>query len=369
MSRDWPMAAHMPALDRAADRLSFFEFWPGPCFYAPVPLFLAWLSVRYRGLRHPLAANPCLRHSGLVGESKLETLALLKAHVDADLLLPHVDLDIAADSPEEQSAAALGALQREALDYPLVAKPDIGCRGAGVRVVCSTEDLQAYLAGFPAPGRLVLQQLADFRSEAGVYYVRPPGADRGHIFSLTLKYFPHVVGDGRRSLRTLIHAHPRSAALAHLYLPRFAGRLDQVVPAGEAVRLGFVGSHSKGAIFRDGGDYVTAAMTARFDAIARSLPDFHIGRFDIRFEDFAAVQQGRGFKIVELNGAGAEATHIWDSRTPLRRAWATLYRQWRWLYRIGAANRRAGARPAAAKQVWHAWAGERALAKRYPPAQ
>ena len=45
---------------------------------------------------------------------------------------------------------------------------------------------------------------------------------------------------------------------------------------------------------------------------------------------------GRNFTIVEVNGAGAESTHIWDRRTPLLAAWRDLMRQYRWLFEIGA---------------------------------
>ena len=115
--------------------------------------------------------------------------------------------------------------------------------------------------------------------------------------------------------------------------------------AGEAVRLAFAGSHSRGAIFRDGSHLVTPAMEARFDAIARALPEFWFGRFDVRFADFAQVRAGGDFTIVEVNGAGAESTHIWDRRTPLLGAWRDLMRQYRWLFEIGAANRARGHRP------------------------
>ncbi|CAG0910597.1 unnamed protein product, partial [Cyprideis torosa] len=46
-----------------------------------------------------------------------------------------------------------------------------------------------------------------------------------------------------------------------------------------------------------------------------------------------------------INGAGAEATHIWDSKTTLREAYATLMEQYRLLFEIGAQNRARGYEP------------------------
>ena len=86
------------------------------------------------------------------------------------------------------------------------------------------------------------------------------------------------------------------------------------------------------------------AMTRRFDEIARSIPEFWFGRFDVRFADFESLRGGEGFTIVECNGAGAEATHIWDGRTTLVQAYVALFRQYALLWRIGAANRRRGFR-------------------------
>ena len=58
----------------------------------------------------------------------------------------------------------------------------------------------------------------------------------------------------------------------------------------QAIRLAFAGSHSRGAIFRNGTHLVTPQMEARFDAIAKALPEFHFGRFDVRFKLWDAVK-------------------------------------------------------------------------------
>lgn len=333
----------MPPL-APAPALSFFEFWPAALFYLPVWLWIAWLSLRHRGVRLPLVANPLFPAGGLFGEVKSDILDQLAGDaspwVARYVKIARGDADAAA-----VAATALATAHAAGLDFPLVAKPELGCRGAGVRPVRDAADLAAYVAGFPANESFLLQTLVDVEGEAGVFYVREPGAARGEIISLTLKYFPHVTGDGRRTLEQLIRDDPRAGRLSHLYLDRHAARLGEVLPAGAAYRLAFAGSHSRGAIFRDGTPLVTEAMRARFDAIARAVPEFWFGRFDVRFGDFADLQRGEGFTIVEVNGAGSESTHIWDSRTTLLAAYRALFRQFDLLWRIGAANRRRGFRP------------------------
>jgi hypothetical protein len=359
----------MPPLDESGPPLSFFEFWPMWAFYPPVMAYAAWQMLRHRGVLLPTAANPTFPGGGFFGESKAEILALAVRHVP-EWVAPFIAVDRPAmpgpDTSKERDAA-LVALARAGLALPVVAKPDLGCRGAGVKLVRTPDQLQAYLEAFPAGARLILQRLVPHEGEAGIFYCRLPGEQRGRIVSITLKYFPHVVGDGRQTLRQLIEADPRAGRLTHLYLRRHVARLDTVPVQGEAVRLAFAGSHSRGAIFRNGTHLVTSEMEARFDAIAKALPEFHFGRFDVRFDRFTEVQLGRGFTILEINGAGAESTHIWDRRTGLLQAWRDLMRQYRWLFEIGAANRSRGFKPMRWAEFKAAYRREKALTPLYPP--
>lgn len=369
----------MPPLDESGAPLSFFEFWPMWAFYPPIVMYVAWLMLRYRGILLPTVANPSFPGGGFVGESKAEILQLAMQHTP-EWVAPFVLLDRpvaeqngvdsatggSMPSLDAEVAHALEALQRAGLSLPVVAKPDLGCRGAGVQLVRSVDKLRSYLAAFPRGARLLLQAYVPFEGEAGIFYCRMPGQAKGRIISITLKYFPHVYGDGRRKLRELILADPRAGRLPHLYLRRHAARLEEVPAPGEAVRLAFAGSHSRGAIFRNGNAFVTPAMEARFDAIAQRLPEFYFGRFDIRFADFAEVQAGEAFTIVEANGAGAESTHIWDRRTTLVQAWADLMRQYRLLFQIGRANRDRGFKPLSLREFrrWHQ--REKELTPLYP---
>lgn len=343
-----------------------FEFWPGWLFYLPVWVWIAWLTIRHRGLRLPLISNPLLPAGGLVGEQKTRVLDSVGPGARA-YVAPYISFTRSGASAEDDAVVALDRLRSAGLALPIVAKPDLGCRGAGVRPIRAREDLVTYLVGFPRDETLLLQTLVDVRGEAGVFYVRKPGEARGKIISLTLKYFPHVRGDGRSTLRELILADPRAGVLSHLYLPRHTERLDEVLRDGEFYRLAFAGSHSRGAIFRNGNAFITSAMEARFDALTAEIPEFWFGRFDIRFANFSDVQRGEGFRIVEINGAGAEATHIWDSRTRLWEAYRTLFHQFALLWEIGARNHRRGFRPEPFRTFIARWRREKRLIGAYPP--
>lgn len=344
--------------------LSPFEFWPDWLFYAPVALQWAALALRYRSLTLPTAANPCIKAGGLVGESKTEILDLVQGEARA-LVAPYASFMVTGNR-DADLAAARGAMQGASLAFPLVAKPDLGCNGTGVRVVADLAELAAWLAAFPPGERAILQTLLTEEGEAGLFYIREPGAPAGRVTSITLKYAPEVVGDGVATLETLIRRDPRAGRLTHLYLPRLAARLAEVPPSGERVRLVFTGNHVKGAIFRDGGDHATPALAAAVERVARAIPGFHFGRFDVRFASIAALRQGEGFRIIEINGAGSEATHIWDPSTRLVDAYAAQFFHYHAAFMIGRANRARGHRPLGVRETLRLWRQQKRLMASYP---
>jgi hypothetical protein len=360
----------MPPLDMTGQPTSWFEFWPPKVFYFPVALYWLWLSVRYRGLTLPTASNPAFPLGGLVGESKAVTLAELHGKAK-ERFATHVCYSRSSDGRpvDDDVTLALGALKGVGLTMPFVAKPDMGCRGAGVRLIKSDEELASYLKLYPAGHQIIFQKYIPCEAEAGIFYYRYPGQKTGRIPSLTLKYFPYVFGDGVSTVRQLIMAEPRAGKLSHLYLPRHADRLENVMEPGEPLRLAFTGSHSRGAIFRNGNAYITEEMRAAFDEVADGIPGFFFGRFDARFPSLEELQAGGEFHLMEINGAGGEVAHIWDARTKILEAYKALAEQFRVVFEIGAENRRRGHKPSSIREIYHGWREEKRLTEIYPPTE
>lgn len=358
--------AGLPPLALDKKPLSFFEFWPGWLFYAPVVVCAFFFMLRYRGMLLPTVANPAFPTGGIVGESKAAILEVAKRHL-GERVAPFIACHRGKGTASSETHTALTALDKAGLSFPLVAKPDKGCRGAGVRPLYNEADLESYVSHFPEQTDFVIQHMVDSEGEAGVFYVREPGMAKGRILSLTLKYFPYVVGDGVSTLRTLIANDPRASRLASIYLPRFESTLDSIPAAGVAVRLAFAGNHSKGTIFRNGNASITPEMTAMFDRLSQKIPGFHFGRYDIRFDDFAALCRGEeAFSIIEINGAGAESTHIWDANNSLLHAWRDLITQCHLAWKIGAAHRNAGAIALTPAALWADYRHEKRMTKLYP---
>ena len=359
------VAQGMPSLDMSGKQTSFFEFWPTWLMYLPVVLQTAVLAIRHRSLTLPLIANPKLPLSGMVGVAKSELLAQAKGDCEKTILSWFLHIKSSA-SLKAQVKQIAEQVEEQNFGWPVVCKPDIGCRGSGVKLVHNVEELQNTLSHYPEGSSMMVQHLASWEPEAGVFYVRNPNEAQGRIISLALKYTPYVVGDGKSTLKELIDADPRASQLQHLYLSRHENHLDTIITADEPYRLIFAASHCRGAIFRDAQNHITPELTARIDGLMKELPDFYYGRLDIKFRDLDSLKQGKNIEIVEINSASSESLHIWDRQTSFGEAVRSLMFQYRTLFELGAQNRKRGFSTPALRELLAAWKKERQLTQLYP---
>ena len=353
-------------LNRSERAVSFFEFWPGWLFYAPVVLFWILKSFKYRSATLPALANPRIDAGGICGESKNDILRLA-GPVAQPWIADYVGMTTSGHVDANDLAIAESRMAEHGLSYPIVAKPDMSCNGVGVRLVQNAEALRDYLANFPRATSLQLQALVTYEGEAGIFYIRHPGAATGHITSVTLKFPPTVTGDGKRSIRELIAADFRLNAVSRLLLKKLEHKAEHVPAPGESVRLVFVGNHCRGSTFQDGMSIVTPALTAQIDAIARDITDLYFSRIDLRYKSLEDLRAGKNFKIIEINGSGSEATHIWDPQMTLREAYAAQFFHYGESFKIGAAIRAArGLRPTGLLRLGALWMQQKRLMAAYP---
>jgi len=344
-------------------RWRHWEFWPAWLFYPPVAIYCLWLAIKYRGAMLPTAANPGIFSGGMVGESKMATLRDLmntSAEFTAEAEL------LACLTPEARLASLREICARRSISYPFILKPDLGQRGAGIKLIRDEAQAQAYLQQTSAA--LMVQRFAAGPHEVGIFYYRFPGEPRGQIFSITEKIFPVVTGDGQSTLAELVWRDPRARFLAKKYLHRLGARQNAVLPDGETQLLVQAGNHAQGCIFRDGMELSTPALADCIDAISQKLTGFYIGRYDLRYASAEDLRAGKNFQIIELNGAAAEAASIYDARYSLLNAYRTLFRQWELVFAIGAENRRRGCVPMSISRCLREWRNYSALAATYPAA-
>ncbi|MEN3175553.1 ATP-grasp domain-containing protein [Gluconobacter sp. OJA] len=341
--------------------LSLFEFWPGSIFYTPIVLYWIAMGLKYRDLSIPTAANPRIETGGLCGESKSSILDMA-GPIAQEAIAPYAVFASGMGALDR----ALAAMEQKELSFPVVVKPDIGCNGTGVKLVRSREQLENVLPQFPNNVDLMVQELIDYPVEAGLFYIRHPDQPQGRITSVTYKEAPVLTGDGHSTIEELIMSDPRMGQVPQIYLPRLAGREKSVLAEGEVLPLVFAGNHCKGSVFRDGRADTTPELTARLDAIMKDVPDFYFGRVDVKVPSVEALQRGEGLRIIEINGVGSEAIHIWDRRTTLWEAYRAQFSHYHQTFLIGAANKARGWKTSGAFGMLHSWRKQRRLLASYP---
>jgi len=224
--------------------------------------------------------------------------------------------------------------------FPLIAKPDIGLRGSGVKKIKTASQLKNYAE--KANFDFLLQDLIPFKKEVGIFYVRHPHQKKGKITGIVSKEFLIVTGDGISTIEKLIHQTPRFKIQLDVLKEEYGDLLQIILEKGQTANLVPFGNLARGAKFLDGSDLITPKLTEMINTIATQIPEFCFGRFDIMYNSFEELERGENFLIVELNGAASEPTHIYDPKHSLWFAWKELARHIRYLYEISVANHKMG---------------------------
>lgn len=320
-------------------RLKYRVGWPIEIIYAPVMLYCVLLMVRYRTLTGFLYVNPQIVNSGWIGESKA-ALEKQLSKASQRHTLAHVKIESQWSLPEKASCLE-NFMASNKLSFPIVLKPDLGEKGLAVKRIDSLPEAKQYFRNISYD--ILAQEKCSFTKELGAMYYRLPNEEKGHIFSIAGKKFPLVVGDGKSPLKQLILKQPRLRYFSHLYLRHVDRNPEDVVPEGEQVVLSSLGNISKGAEFYDAMELAYPQFIQELDQISRNLPNFYFGRYDIRYESEESLAKGH-FKIVELNGAGAESSNVHDARFSIIDFYGILFKQWNLIFKIGKLNRKSGPR-------------------------
>lgn len=340
-------------------RLARWEFWPAWAFYPPIVAYIAWRALRSPYRLAFTAANPGIIASGVVGETKHEALEPLQCnapeYVGRFERLGHAD-------PIPDRMARVRAFVMEVGGFPVVCKPDIGQRGRGVAVIHTEEEARRYLDG--AYDDVILQRYVS-GAEFGVFVYRDPNTDKVELLSIVRKCFPKVAGDGVRTLAALIRDDERARLIAPGLWQRFAGRLHEVPTLDENIQLVEIGAHSRGSLFLDGNDLASEPLRQTMSRILDAVPGYNFGRIDLRCPSEAALREGSGIQVMEMNGVTAESAHIYHPGSSLFVAWRTMIHQWRLAFEIGEANARNGAPVTSAMALFRLWRADIERGKRW----
>ncbi|CAN5364560.1 hypothetical protein BH11BAC3_BH11BAC3_35300 [soil metagenome] len=70
------------------------------------------------------------------------------------------------------------------------------------------------------------------------------------------------------------------------------------------------GNHVSGAMFLNYNRIVDEELINTFDSISKHIPGFYFARYNIGCTIIEDFKKGKNIAVLELNGAGAEPSHI-----------------------------------------------------------
>lgn len=317
-------------------RWTVWEYMPWWVANIPVYGFWLWYALRSRHVFYFSSVNPAIPLGGAMGESKSAILRLLPPEIVPKWVLV---------LPEQSFETKLEMLARAGIAFPLIAKPDVGERGFLVKKIESAAALEAHLAQWPVP--FIIQEFLAQPREASVLYHFFPGENgKFDITSVCLKEFMSVRGDGVSTVRDLMQQDVRSAFQLARFEQESPEILNAIPAAGQSVLLEPIGNHARGTKFLNGNYLINEKMKAAFEPICRQIKGVQYARFDLKYQDEAALCRGE-FQTMELNGVLGEPAHIYDPAFGMWRAYRDLWRHWRLLFLLSSAQRELGIQPTA----------------------
>lgn len=289
-----------------------WEYWSVYVVYMPVFFLWLWNMLKFRSFSFFKYANPGIKNGGFYGDSKAEIYKLLPQTSYPKTVL------VETNKPTD----FFKLIKDNQLKFPLIVKPDIGCRGVGVQKVNVVEEIMLY--GQSLQANFLIQETVDYPNEIGLFYCRLPNENKGKITGITLKQFLTVEGNGKENIKQLLQKVPRF----EMQIPKLMEQinLNEVPALGEKRCLVPFGNHNRGTKFLDGKKYITEKLENTFNAILANIPGFYYGRLDIRFNTFEELELGLHFSIIELNGAKSEPTHIYDPKYTFWKAQLEIFR-------------------------------------------
>lgn len=303
--------------------------------YFPIMLYYLYLSFRARSFMFFTASNPSIENGGMLGESKWEIFKLLPKDTFPNTILIECNNNIPLKNVLEK-------MQENNINFPCIAKPDRGERGWKVQKIHNENELDEYQKNTNID--FLLQNFVDYPVELSVFYYRYPSSEKGYVSSVTAKELLYVLGNGKNTLKELILQKSRAVLQYETLEKLYQNEWENILPKDEKKVLVPYGNHCRGAMFLNYENVIDEQFTHFFDELSKKIQGFYYGRYDLRCASIEDLKQGKNFQIVELNGAGAEPSHIYQPNYSFFKAQKTLFFHFKTLCNISIENHKKGVR-------------------------
>ena len=215
------------------------------------------------------------------------------------------------------------------MDFPVIAKPEMGVGGIGIKKCNNLLELNDYMSISPNAA-VRIESYVDLAMEFGVMFYYYPEIGKSEV-SIIEKRYPRVIGDGQSTLDELINF----AVLKNQYIRRdevklrLVHSLNTVLEKGEVVILDYVGNASNGSSFHRTNEPINLDKLKKFlieELFAQTGICFT--RLDIKANSLNDLLNCN-FVIIEHNGVKSQPINIFIKDATLISRYRAYKHHWR----------------------------------------
>ena len=276
-------------------------YWTSQHFYWQSMYHYLYNGARFRSMTFFSACNPAIVLGGMLYDRKTDIYDLLPEHI------------VPATTIITSRVTAQTFIEQKNLQFPLIVKPNVGLKGFKVFKINDVNALNIFFEENDVDEReWLLQEYIDYNKEFSVLFYRYPQEQTFGVSSFIEKSYPYVVGDGEKTLKTLIDQYNNPFLLKNDVYKKFSSELETVPKHGTEIILDFIGNYSRGAKFHSKMEFVSDEMTSMLDNLFQKANGLNFFRIDLKSNSVKEFLKGE-FKVLEINGMKSEPLHIYDA--------------------------------------------------------
>ena len=313
-------------IQRRMQKYSKREFWPGYISDIPVYFYYLYLVIKSWSLFFFSNINPCMQFSWFSWTSKYEDLKKFdKSMIPQTIFIKNW----------ESLTDILNNINKSGLQYPLIAKPDLGRTGRDIMKLNNIDDIKSYLLHIKED--FLIQEFIDYPMEFGIFYYRFPDQDFWHISWITQKCFMFIKGDWKHKFSELVMNHPRAKFYYKDLKIKHKNKRNNIIEKWKEIQLNYIWNHVRWSVFYDKSNLNNDILENVFDRLSKSLNWFNFWRYDIKVKEIPDLYNGN-FKIIEVNWIWSLPVHNLDPNYWILNAYKELFRHWKIVYKISKIN-------------------------------
>lgn len=304
-----------------------WKYWPKEILYFPLTLYIICVeSFRTGKLFYFSAANPKVTLGGFAGDSKLDILN----HIPNNLKPITIGVTKFDSFDEVQ-------FKMKHLNFPLIAKPDLGEGGFKVRKIETLSDLKLYHEKNAID--YVIQDYCELPLELTLLCFKLK--DTFYISTIVERIPFTLIGDGIHSISQLIKKDDHGFYNQKRLKNMLKVTSNYIPVKGEIIDFGGIANWDNGSKYLERNELINRQLTDTIHIMMENIDMFHYARIDFKCQSYSDIEQGK-IQILEINGVKGEPIQIYDPKYTLKDAYAIIFYHWNTIRKISQANIKKG---------------------------